>query len=127
MYSLNRFLALLVLGAISLLPINAWSQAAEESDYSVDEEGRLMRVRFDPASRIALGLGYGTRGANDETLSQLALWAGLEYRFILDYGEGKNFVQWRLDNQLFTGMIEPLARRHHWTSKSRRGRLQRMV
>ncbi|HSN99105.1 MAG TPA: hypothetical protein VLS89_12510 [Candidatus Nanopelagicales bacterium] len=98
-----------------LLPRAGWAQEAEErggeeSDHLVSPEGRRFRVRFDPASRIWLGVGGALLGdARRPAVEGPEITHGLAYRARYESGAGPARVTWQLDHRLLAGWIVPSA------------------
>jgi hypothetical protein len=85
--------------------------AEGESDFMVSPEGRRFRVRFDPASRIWLGLSAAMGPSRDRPLAfPLQADAGLSYRSVFQRGSGTEQVIWQIDHRVLAGWVWPLRR-----------------
>jgi hypothetical protein len=76
-------------------------------DFTTDEQGRTFRVRFDPASRVRLGVGQTLAVERNEPQRVTELLLGLSYRSLVDFGEGEERIRWQLDQQVLPGRIRP--------------------
>ena len=86
----------------------AQNQGSEADDFKVSKEGRRFRIRFDPESRIRLGIASsGSRAANGRPEPGLELSAGISVRRRYGYGEGPVRVEWQFDQRILTGYIAP--------------------
>lgn len=115
-------LALLALLVTLVLPRAGLAQAAaaegveaagagDDGDYRMSEHGRRFRVRFDPASRIWLGLGGALMGdARRPAMRGPEIGVGLGYRGIAESGVGPGRVVWQVDHRLLAGWVAPAAR-----------------
>jgi hypothetical protein len=102
--------------AILLVFVGLWAQSAlagEPGDYLVSEGGHPYRVRFDPESRIHLGVAgalsidgpSGTIG-HEQAFS---IDAGVSYRALLRSGTGRDQVVWQMDHHFAYGYVDPLS------------------
>lgn len=74
-------------------------------------DGKPLRVRFDPASRISLGagaaIGRGDRGAV-EPAPYVSF--GIGYRSRSTKGRGQDQVTWQVDHKVLWGHLRPTSR-----------------
>ena len=92
-----------ILGLIPVCPANY-------QDFVVDEEGRRMRVSFDPASEIRMGLVAGASGGSDRFGAASALELGILYRSFAEFGDKEeDRISWQLDHRILAGRIWPWA------------------
>lgn len=90
--------------SFALLPkARAEAPEASASEYATTEAGRRVRVRFDPASRLALGVS----GAAHEGGVSTEIAGGFGYRSILESGKGHDTITWQLDHRAFEGWVAP--------------------
>jgi hypothetical protein len=84
-------------------------RALREGDFMIGSGGRRFRVRFDPASRISIGIGsvFG-RAANGAPTAAPEVSAGLSYRALYISGAGQEQVIWQVDHHVLSGMVMPL-------------------
>jgi hypothetical protein len=94
--------------ASAALLLLGWTPVCAAGDFAVDEQGRRLRVRFDPASEIRLGLvaSAQTDGTRFEAFPELEL--GILYRSFAEFGDKEEErITWQLDHQFLTGRIRP--------------------
>jgi hypothetical protein len=102
-----RALAAALIAAATL----AAPTARAEGDYAISPEGHPFRVRFDPASRIRLGVGGSAARAADGRISPtLELAAGIGYRSLHASGKDPVRVVWQVDQRFVSGWVAPLVR-----------------
>jgi len=84
-------------------------EAQETSaDYAISPEGHRYRVRFDPASRIFVGLsGALVRDADRPLALAAELDAGIWYRAMYARGKGSERVTWQVDHRWVSGYVMP--------------------
>ncbi|WP_437908487.1 hypothetical protein WME95_11840 [Sorangium sp. So ce327] len=115
----RRLAALLVMAAAAALSPRAGraepareeseeSEHADGGDTAVSEEGRRFRVRFDPASRVWLGVASALhRGAGGAIEIEPEIDAGLSYRARSVTGSGPGRVVWQADHRVLAGRVSP--------------------
>ncbi|WP_437328793.1 hypothetical protein [Sorangium sp. So ce381] len=112
----RRLAALLVMAAAASLspragraePAREESERAGGGDTAVSEEGRRFRVRFDPASRVWLGVASALhRGAGGGIEIEPEIDAGLSYRARSVTGSGPGRVIWQSDHRVLAGRVSP--------------------
>lgn len=99
--------------ALGLLSALTPALARAQEVYQVSPEGHPFRVRFDPESRIRLGIAesLGLGGAHEGALTQAPeVIAGVSYRQIESTGKGKDRIVWQIDHRFVSGWIHPLRR-----------------
>lgn len=74
-----------------------------ENVYTTDEQGRRFRVRFDPGSRLTLGLFSSVSGDAQEW--ELSL--GLSVRRVYEWMQDDDRLRWQLDHRFLDGRIRP--------------------
>lgn len=96
--------------AVALLaagPVRA--ETADPPDYLKAPSGRRYRVRFDPGSRIWLGIsGVTARGKSGAVTGAPELDAGLAFRTLHESGVGHDRVTWQVDHRVLAGWVQPL-------------------
>lgn len=86
-------------------------RARAEGDFAVSPEGHPFRVRFDPASRIRLGVGgAAARAADGRILPTVEISAGIAYRSLHASGKAPVRVIWQVDQRFVAGWVAPLVR-----------------
>ncbi|MBI4700162.1 MAG: hypothetical protein HY744_03170 [Deltaproteobacteria bacterium] len=85
------------------VPVSAWAERALlPPGWTTDEQGRVLRVSFDPGARWLLGAGYAPRhgaGGAQPELAQIE--TGLAYRHRIDFpGEG---ISYKLYHRVLAG------------------------
>jgi hypothetical protein len=104
-----RLLGAIAFALLTALPRGA--AATEPSDFAISPEGHPFRVRFDPASRLSLGVaGAAARSPEGRVAPTLEINAGLSYRFQRDFYKGPARVVWQVDQRFFSGWVAPLVR-----------------
>ncbi|MEP7122619.1 MAG: hypothetical protein ABJE95_16975 [Byssovorax sp.] len=99
--------------AIALVTSLTSGYAAAQEDYQISPEGHSFRVRFDPESRIRVGIAeaLGLGGAKDGAASQAPeVTAGISYRQMESKGVGRDRVVWQIDHRFVSGWIHPYRR-----------------
>ncbi|HOX46412.1 MAG TPA: hypothetical protein PK668_22605 [Myxococcota bacterium] len=85
----------------------ALGSPARAGDVAVDERGRSLRVAFDPASVVRLGvLGGAEHAGAFEGALELEL--GVAYRTVEPAGEGAEGVSWTLEHRFAWTRLRPL-------------------
>jgi hypothetical protein len=80
-------------------------------DTVVSPEGHPFRVRFDPASRIWLGMSYALgRGADGAWAHLPEVDLGLSYRGRYASGVGRGRIVWQVDHRVLAGWVTPFSR-----------------
>ena len=106
--------ALLTLTAALVTSLTSgYAVAQNNEDYQLSPEGHAFRVRFDPESRIRLGLGesLGLGGARSGAVAQQPeITAGIAYRQLESKGVGKDRITWQVDHRFVSGWIHPVRR-----------------
>lgn len=95
--------------ALIALVIAAASTGAEAraSDYVQDDEGRTLRVRFDPSSRVWLGGVAAAIPKGRVWSAQPGVEASIDYEGISESGPKGDRVRWQLDHRVLTTTIFP--------------------
>jgi hypothetical protein len=84
---------------------------AEDDAYAVNDAGHRYRVRFDPASRVTLGIAAASvRGEGGKPLVSPEIQASIAYRATSENGTGKDRVAWQIDQRFLAGWAQPSAR-----------------
>ena len=79
-------------------------------DFVESGEGRRLRVRFDPASEVRLGLVAGASGGSQRFEAASALELGILYRSFAEFGDKEeDRISWQLDHRILAGRIWPWA------------------
>jgi hypothetical protein len=96
--------------AFAALAASAGPARAAEGDYSFTPDGRAVRTRFDPASRVWASLsGLVTGGLGGPPLAAAELGAGLAYRAVDDSGVGRDRIVWQVDHRVLAGRVAPFG------------------
>jgi hypothetical protein len=81
-------------------------------EFAVDDDGRRFRIRFDPATRVRLGVGEAMSVGSptgDATIGlSPELTAGIGVQTVRSHGGGRDRVVWQIDHRLASGWIHPL-------------------
>ncbi len=82
-------------------------------EYATGEDGHRFRVRFDPATRVRLGVGeaMSVGSPSGEAALGLApeLTAGVEIETLRARGAGRDRVVWQTDHRVVSGWLHPLG------------------
>jgi hypothetical protein len=90
--------------------VGAAPEGLGESDYAIGEKGHRFRVRFDPLSRISLGVAGVLGGTADAApRADVEVSAGLSYRRLSRVGLGKEQVIWQFDSRVLSGYVRPVS------------------
>lgn len=92
---------------------SGYAVAQIKEDYQMSPEGHSFRVRFDPESRIRLGIGesLGLGGEKAGSVAQQPeVTAGIAYRQMESKGVGKDRITWQIDHRFVSGWIHPVRR-----------------
>lgn len=93
----------------------ASASSGEGPEFGVDDEGRRFRIRFDPATRVRLGVGeamsVGGPDGNAAIGLSPELTAGIGVQTVRSHGGGRDRVVWQIDHRLVSGWIHPLGER----------------
>jgi hypothetical protein len=114
-----RAIALLLLVLSSLLAVRP-ARAEDPSgsrpdpsseDHRIAASGRRFRVRFDPVSRVWVGLGPAlSRDHQDKLALTPELNLGVSYRSLFKSGIGKERIIWQVDHRIANGWVQPFRR-----------------
>lgn len=89
----------------------AEEEGANGGDFKVSKEGHRFRVRFDPESRIRLGVATSAaRTSEGRVAPTMEISAGIWVRRRYGYAEGPARVEWQFDQRILTGFVAPLVR-----------------
>lgn len=82
--------------------------APGEEDYQLGAQGHRFRVRFDPLSRISLGIaGAVGRAADGAARAAAEITAGITYRKLSISGAGPERIVWQADSHILSGYVRP--------------------
>jgi hypothetical protein len=102
---------LLVVLVVLMAPRPARAEAPRdpsEDDYAIGEQGHRFRVRFDPVSRISLGIaGAVGRAPSGAPHASPEISAGITYRKLSIKGAGKERIIWQADSHILSGYVRP--------------------
>ena len=84
---------------LALVSPAAGAQPAEGPDYSLDQHGRRMRVRFDPGNQLTLGVLGGMIHEQGAWEPATVLRTEIAFRNILRFDEDDEQIQWQLDHR----------------------------
>ncbi len=85
--------------------------AAEEGDFVHSPKGRSFRVRFDPESRIRLGVAASAARTHEGRIAPaFELQTGISLRRRYAFNEGPARIEWQFDQRVLSGVVAPFAR-----------------